>query len=253
MKIGGLKDLAGNKTVFITGASRGIGRAIARAFARNGYNVAVNCVKNVEMLEILVKELEENGVKALAVPCDVRDYELVKRAFEKTEALLGPVDVLVNNAGTSHIGLFNLMEPREWWELIDVNIIGILNASQIALTGMLSRQRGVIINISSVWGNSGASCEAVYSMTKGAVNAFTRALAKESAPNGVRVNAIACGLIDTDMNAFLSRAELDKLRESIPMGRIGTPEDAAQLAMFLASPEAEYITGQIIGLDGGWI
>jgi 3-oxoacyl-[acyl-carrier protein] reductase len=215
--------------------------------------VALNCLERLDLLDETARAAEAAGAVAIKTPCDVSDYNAVKAAVDAAVAEFGRIDVLVNNAGAAHIGPFNLMEPGEWRRLIDVNINGTLNASRLVLPGMLARREGCIINVSSIWGLTGASCEAVYSMTKGAVNAFTKALAKETAPNGVRVNAIACGVIDTEMNAFLSPAERDELVANIPASRMGRPEEAAELALFLASGNAAYLTGQIIVLDGGMI
>jgi len=239
-----------NKTIFITGSSRGIGKAIAHEFCHMGFNVAINGV-NPERLETTRKELLKIIPNILAIQGDMSVYANAQAAFKQIEQTFGRVDVLVNNAAIAHVGLFTDMAPAEWNRLIDVNINAMLNCSHLALPSMITRKCGCIINISSIWGERGASCEAVYSLTKGAVNAFTKAIAKEVVPSGVRVNAIACGVIDTDMNAFLSSEEKAMLVDEIPMSRLGTPTEIADVAVFLASDKASYITGQIIGVNGG--
>ena len=238
------------KTIFITGSSRGIGKAIAKSFCHFGYNVTINGV-NTNRLELTRQQFAEITPNVLAVQGDMSVYANARAAFQQIEQHFGSVDVLVNNAAIAHIGLFTEMTTAEWNRVIDVNINSMLNCSHLALPKMVSRKSGCIINISSMWGERGASCEAVYSLTKGAVNGFTKAIAKEVAPSSVRVNAIACGVIDTDMNAFLSPNEKAMLVDEIPMSRLGTPAEIADVAAFLASEKASYITGQIIGVDGG--
>lgn len=242
-----------DKTVFVTGGSRGIGKAIALAFGAAGYNVLINCYENTDLANGVVNEIKKQGGSAAALRCDVSDYVSLEKNLSLISPIFDGVDVLVNNAGITYNGLFNLMEPEAWRRLIDVNICGVLNTTKLVLPAMLTKRSGVIINISSIWGETGASCETVYSMTKGAVNTFTKALAKETAPNGVRVNAIACGVIDTTMNSHLSTEEYETLIDRIPMNRAGTPGDVAKLALFLASDDAAYLTGQVITLDGGFI
>jgi len=239
------------KAVFITGASRGIGRACALHFAGCGYNLVISCERNVSKLNEVAAEAAAKGVSVLPLVFDVSDYAATKAAVEAATARVGQISVLINNAGVSHVGLFNEMRPEEWQRVIGVNIGGVLNLTRQVLPQMIAEKNGIIINMSSIWGRVGASCEAVYSMTKGAVNAFTRALAKECAPNAVRVNAIACGLIDTDMNGCFTDEEIADFTDKIPMGRAGTPQEVAEFALFLASDEAAYVTGQVITLDGG--
>ena len=240
------------KTVLVTGSSRGIGRAIALAFGRAGYNVALNASKSAAQLEETKSLLESEAIPVLAVLADVSDYEGCKLLFAKIEETFGMVDVLVNNAGISHIGLFTDMTPAEWNHVLDVNLGSVLNCTHLAVPAMVSEKDGVILNISSMWGEVGASCEAVYSASKGGINAFTQALAKELAPSNIQVNAVACGAIDTEMNAFLSEADRIALTEEIPSGRFGRPEEVAELVLDLAQKHS-YLTGQIIRLDGGWI
>ena len=237
-------------SVFITGSSRGIGRALALHFAALGRDVAINCSSNPAELDEVSKQVQTLGGRALPLFGDISDYNLCKNFFEQIITNFGKIDLLINNAAISHIGFFADMAESQWRRLLDVNLGGVLNCSHLAVPHMLARQKGRIINISSVWGQAGASCEAVYSMTKGGVNAFTKALAKELGGSGIMVNAIACGVIDTNMNNFLDEQEKQALIEQIPLKRLGRPAEVAQAADYLA--RAEYITGQIITLDGGF-
>ena len=236
------------KTVLVTGSSRGIGRAIALAFGRAGYNVALNASKSAAQLEETKSLLESEAIPVLAVLADVSDYEGCKLLFAKIEETFGMVDVLVNNAGISHIGLFTDMTP-----VLDVNLGSVLNCTHLAVPAMVSEKDGVILNISSMWGEVGASCEAVYSASKGGINAFTKAMAKELGPSHIRVNAISCGVIDTEMNACFSEEERQALADEIPLMRFGQPEEVAELAVFLADQKASFLTGKIITLDGGML
>lgn len=241
------------KTAFITGASHGIGKAIACRLASEGCRVALNCKNSGKQLEQLCLDLEEkHGVPALPLVGDIGDYDAVCRMFSCIEKQWGSVDLLVNNAGISYIGLLSEMSAADWKNVLDTNLSSVFYCCKLAVPGMVRRQSGKILNISSVWGETGASCEAAYSAAKGGVNALTRALAKELAPSNIQVNAIACGCIDTRMNACFSREERAKIEEEIPAGRYGRPEEAAQLAWQLLDGNA-YLTGQVIRLDGGWI
>lgn len=240
------------KTVLVTGASRGIGKAIAIKYAKKGYNVIITCVRRREELLKTQLEIEDLNVDCLAWMGDAGDYESCEELFTKIKKQFGSLDVLVNNAGISYIGLLQDMKPEEWDHIIRTNLTSVFNCCRLAIPMMVPRKQGKIINISSVWGNCGASCEVAYSATKGGVNAFTKALAKELAPSNIQVNAIACGAIDTEMNHFLHREELISLLEEIPAGRMGKAEEVADLAYHLGYKES-YLTGQIIGLDGGWI
>lgn len=243
--------MLGNKTVFVTGSSRGIGKAIAALFAVEGYNVAIMCRTSKRELEETEKELKVYTPNVIALMGDLSEYKTARNAVTEIERKFGCIDVLVNNAGISYVGLFNTMRPEEWKRVIDTNLNSVINCTHAVIQNMIRVHRGNIINISSMWGELGASCEAVYSATKGAVNSFTKAMAKELAPSNIRVNAISCGVIDTKMNAFLSPAEKMALKEEIPLGRFGNAEEVAKLALYLAEKDSGYITGQIINIDGG--
>lgn len=240
------------KTVLVTGSSRGIGRAAAIKFAESGYRVVINCVSSVDQMMEVKKEIEDLGAPCLAVQADVGIPEDCLRLFQEIENTFGNVDILVNNAGVSKIGLLQDLDFLQWDQLIRTNLSSVFHCCKLAIPGMVRKRAGTIINISSVWGVCGASCEAAYSASKGGVNALTRALAKELAPSNIQVNAIACGAIDTEMNRFLSQEDRNELTEEIPAGRMGRPEEAAALALQL-SEASGYLTGQIIQLDGGWI
>lgn len=240
------------KTVLVTGSSRGIGRAIAIKFAKSGCNLVINCSSSQDQLFELKKEIEYLGAHCLAIQADVGNQEDCLQLFDEIHGTFGGVDVLVNNAGISRTGLLQDMDIAQWDRLLRTNLTSVFLCCKLAIPEMVKKQSGKIINISSVWGVCGASCEAAYSASKGGVNALTRALAKELAPSHIQVNAIACGAIDTKMNSFLSPEETNCLLEEIPAGRMGAPEEAAELAFQLAGAP-DYLTGQIIQLDGGWI
>ena len=240
------------KTVLVTGASRGIGKAIAMKYAAKGYNVVITCVRRKEELLKTQLEVEALGDECLAWVGDAGDYASCEELFEKIKERFGSLDVLVNNAGISYIGLLQDMKPEEWEHIVRTNLTSVFNCCRLAIPMMVSRKQGKIINISSVWGNCGASCEVAYSATKGGINAFTKALAKELAPSNIQVNAIACGCIDTAMNAQLDTTERIALETEIPAGRFGTPQEVADFVIQLVNSPA-YVTGQIIGLDGGFI
>lgn len=241
-----------NPIVLITGASRGIGKAITIRFAKEGCSLIINCSKSTDALMALKKELSETyHIPILASVGNVGDFAYVQKLFQEIEEEFGGVDIVVNNAGISHIGLLSDMTPEEWQYLLNVNLSSAFYTSKLAIPYMLSKQQGKIINISSVWGNVGASCEVAYSASKGGLNSFTKALAKELAPSNIQVNAIACGCIDTEMNQCFSEEERQDLMDEIPMGRFGTPKEVADFVYTLAN-EHNYLTGQIITLDGGW-
>ena len=239
------------KTVLVTGASRGIGKAIAVKFAKKNYNVAINCVRSQERLMQTKKEIESYQVPCLALMGDMGDLTQCEKLFEQIKKQFGGLDVLVNNAGISYIGLLQDMKSEDWDRIVRTNLTSVFNLSKLAIPDMVARKYGKIINISSVWGNAGAACEVAYSATKGGINAFTKALAKELAPSNIQVNAVACGAIDTEMNQFLEEDELIGLIEEIPAGRLGNAEEVADLVYHLGYKNS-YLTGQVIGLDGGW-
>lgn len=240
------------KTVLVTGASRGIGKAIAVKFAKKGYGVAINCVNSRERLMQAKKEIEGYQVPCLAYVGDMGKMEDCEELFEQIRKQFGSLDVLVNNAGISYIGLLQDMTPADWDRIIRTNLTSVFNCCKLAIPGMVARKQGKIVNISSVWGVTGASCEAAYSAAKGGINAFTKALAKELAPSNIQVNAVACGAIDTEMNQWMEESELISLVEDIPAGRLGRAEEVADLVYHLGYKNS-YLTGQVIGLDGGWI
>lgn len=238
-----------NKTALITGASRGIGSGIAKIFAENGYHLILTCHRR----EDLLLELKEDLVNTYGISCstfigDLSNATVIDKLFSTITSL----DVLVNNAGISYIGLLSDMSLPEWHQVMDTNLTSAFLCSQHALSYMLPQKSGKIINISSAWGTVGASMEVAYSTSKAGLHGFTKALAKELAPSNIQVNAIACGVIDTDMNHCFSSEELNALIDEIPANRLGTPLEVGKLAFQLATGN-EYLTGQIIGLDGGWI
>lgn len=239
------------KTVLVTGASRGIGKAIAVKFAKKGYQVAVSCIHSEERLMQTKREIESFQVPCLAYVGDMGDPEHCQKLFDQIKKQFGALDVLVNNAGISYIGLLQDMTSADWDRIIRTNLTSVFHCCRLAIPGMVARQSGRIVNISSIWGVTGASCEVAYSATKGGINAFTRALAKELAPSNIQVNAVACGAIDTEMNRWMEEDELLRLTEEIPAGRLGRADEVADLVYHLGY-KSNYLTGQIIGLDGGW-
>ncbi len=242
-------DLKG-KTVLITGSSRGIGKAIAYAFAKKGCNLVLNASVSSDELLKTQEELKSMGYYSYSYLADVSDYSQCADMFNTVATIYGGVDILINNAGISYLGLFTDMKPENWNRIIDVNFKSVLNCCHLAIPKMVNHKSGIIINISSIWGDRGASCEAVYSATKGAVNSFTKAMAKELGPSGIRVNAISCGVIDTKMNQCFTSEERDVLAGEISLMRFGTPEEIANLAVFLAGNNSSFINGQVITSDG---
>lgn len=240
------------KTVLVTGSSRGIGKAIAIKYAREGYNVVINCASREELLQKTREEIEAFQVPCLSFVGDVGKYEVVVKLFAQIKQTFGGIDILVNNAGIADIRLFTDIKPEDWNRIITTNLASVFNCCSLAVPAMVHKKCGKIINISSVWGNVGASCEVAYSASKGGVNAFTKALAKELAPSNIQVNAVACGVIDTEMNQILDEEEMQELIEEIPANRLGRVEEVAEL-VYQLSQKNEYLTGQIITIDGGWI
>ena len=238
-----------SKTVFITGSSRGIGSAAAKVFYENGYNVVIN-YNNSEKEAI---ELSKKLPGSLIVKGDVSKEKDVCEMIERAISHFGKIDVLINNAGVSLVNLLEDTTLKDWEKLFSVNVTGTFLASKYAAKHMISNHYGKIINISSIWGISGASCESCYSASKGAVIAFTKALAKELGPSGITVNCVAPGFIDTDMNSNVSPEDTEAFKDATPLGRIGKAEEVAKTLLFLASEGADFITGQILGCDGGVI
>jgi 3-oxoacyl-[acyl-carrier protein] reductase len=241
------------QTVLITGASRGIGAAIARRFSSIGMNVVIHYLQSHEAANETARSCMSHGSKVLTVTADLRSKEQIERMQEKLEHHGLIPDILVNNAGISHYGLLSDVTEEQWDEVIDINLKGTFLMSQHFMKPMIARKYGRIINVSSIWGISGASCEVAYSTAKGGLNAFTKALAKELAPSGVTVNAVAPGAVDTQMLSGFNDQEKAALENDIPVGRFAQPDEIASLVYFLALPESGYITGQIISPNGGWL
>ncbi|MBO7186767.1 MAG: SDR family oxidoreductase [Clostridia bacterium] len=241
------------KTVLISGASRGIGRATAKLFASKGFNVVINYNNSEKEALILENEIRLLGVKTLAIKANVANLIEVENMFKIIKENFGGVDILVNNAGVSKFSLAQDLTETEFDKIFGVNMKSVYLLTKYALDFMISKKSGAIINISSMWGERGASCESAYSASKSAIIGYTKSLAKELGLSGIRVNAVLPGVIDTDMNACFSKEELDDLADSCSLKRIGKPEEVAELIYFLASEKSSYITGQAIAIDGGFI
>lgn len=242
-----------SKNVFITGASRGIGRSTAILFAEKGWQVFLNCRNSIADLTRVQEYITEHyGTPCRILPGDVGDPAQVDRIFTEISRCCGALDLLVNNAGIAHIGLLMDMTNEEWDRVIRTNLSSVFYCCRAAIPSMVARHSGRIINVSSMWGSAGASCEAAYSASKSGVNGLTRALAKELAPSNIQVNAASFGVIDTDMNRQLSPEERAALAEEIPMGRFGSAEEAARIIYNIATAPS-YMTGQIIRMDGGYL
>ncbi len=239
------------KTAVVTGGARGIGRAVVSMLAKNGCHVAFNYLKSKDEALALEKEVQALGVRCKASSVDVKDFEAVKKWVENIRIEFGSLDILVNNAGIIMDKAFMLMNPEEWHGVIDVNLHGVFNAARACIVTFLKQKSGEIINISSVSGVIGLPRQVNYSASKGGVDAMTKALAKEVAAYGVRVNSIAPGYIETDILSGISEENRKKIEAIIPLGRIGKPEEIAQCVEFLLSKESTYITGQVIQVDGG--
>lgn len=241
------------RSALVTGASRGIGRAIAAALAREGWAVCVNYLERRDAAGELVRELRAQGQAAISFQADVADGRAVEEMVRAASETLGPVELLVNNAGISHQGLFQDLDDRAWDRLLAVNLTGPRNAVRAVLPHMLSEKRGYIVNISSIWGLRGGSCETAYAVTKAGIVGLTRSLALELAPSGIRVNCVAPGCVETDMVRCLGEETRAQLAEETPLGRLGRPEEIAEAVAFLASEKAGFITGQVLTADGGFI
>lgn len=242
-----------DKTAFVTGGSRGIGRAVVRRLAAEGYAVGINYLHSREQAEALAAELREQGVGALAVRADVADREAVTDAVRRVEEAFGPVTALVNNAGIAQNDLFQDTPEELWRRMFAVHADGAFHTIQAVLPHMLHEKAGGIVNISSIWGLRGASCEVAYAASKAAVIGLTRSLAMELAPSHIRVNCVAPGVIATDMVKGLGEETMASLVDQTPAGRLGSPEDVARAVAFLLREDADFITGQVLTVDGGFI
>lgn len=241
------------KTVFITGASRGIGAETARRFAKEGYAVAVNYCRSEDKANALVAEIAENGGEAFAVKGDVAAEADVFRMADAVRARGNTVDVLIHNAGIANQGLFTDLPNEEWKRMMGVHLDGAYYVSRAFVPDMIRRHAGCVLFVSSMWGQTGASCEAAYSAAKAGLIGLSKALAKEWGPSGIRVNCVAPGVIDTDMCAGFNEETKTALRDETPLGRLGTPKEVADALFYLASDNASFITGQVLGVNGGFL
>lgn len=241
------------KTALVTGGSGGIGYEVCKALAEDGWQVAVCYKSGRAAAEALVTELKGQGLCAEAFHCDIGDRESIERCISEVRDSFGMVTLLVNNAGTADIELFTDMTDEKLCEMLEINLLGAMRMSRGVLSDMIREHTGNIINITSVWGEKGASCEVAYSAAKAGLIGFTKALAREVAISGIRVNCISCGMIDTKMNGELTEEDVRAIVDDIPAGRIGLPRDVANAVRFLSSEGADYIHGQVIRVDGCWI
>lgn len=241
------------KTVIITGASKGIGAATAILFARKGYNVVINYNNSFESANLLTRSLSSQGFSVMSFKANVANKLETELLIKEAMYKFGTVDVLVNNAGIAYQGLIDKTDEFDSDRIFDINLKGVYNCCRAAVPEMVAQKSGKIINISSMWGQVGASCEVAYSAAKAGVIGLTKALAKELAPSGITVNAIAPGLIETGMNANIDVESLNAFVEDIPLGRMGSADEIAAAIFFLASSDADYITGQVLGINGGYV
>lgn len=241
------------QNVLITGASKGIGKATAIAFAKAGYNVIINYNNSIVEALVLEKELKDSRFSATTYRADVSNFDEVAKMINFCEEKYDHIDVLVNNAGIAQQKLFTDLAKEDWQNMMAVDLDGVFNTCRLVLPKMISRHNGKIVNISSIWGLCGASCEVAYSAAKAGVIGLTKALAKEVGPSNITVNAVAPGCIDTKMNSNLSDETKMELCDETPLCRFGSPEDIANTVLFLASPSADFITGQVISPNGGFV
>ena len=237
----------------VTGGSRGIGAAVVRLLAREGWQVAVGCCQNLPRAQALCGELAEEGLEAVPFQGDVASVKEMETLVQAVLDRWGQIDLLVNNAGIAQQKLFTDVTEEEWDRIFAVNVKGLYTCCRAVVPHLGRRHAGSIINVSSIWGEVGASCEVPYSASKAAVIGFTKALAKELGPSGIRVNCVSPGVIATEMNAALDPETLDALREETPLGTIGTPEDAARAILWLAGEDSAFVTGQVLGVNGGFV
>ncbi len=238
-------------TAIVTGGAKGIGRAIVKEMAKKGINVVINYNTSKEQAKKLQRELTDNGYKVEIYKADVSKREEVKELIEFAKKQFGDIDILVNNAGIDHFKLFTEITDDDWSNVIQTNLTSVFYTTQEAVKNMLKNKKGCIINISSIWGITGASCEVAYSVSKAGIDGLTKSLAKELGPSNIRVNSVAPGIILTDMNRNLTNEEIEEVDSQIPMGRFGTPEEIAKCVSWLI--EDTYTTGQIISPNGGWV
>lgn len=245
-------DMNTNEIVLVTGSSRGIGKSIARAFAKKGCKVVLNSGHNEALLQATYEEFHKENLTVTYYFGDISNMDVANALFEHTKETFGDYPtIVINNAGISYVGLFTDTTPKLWNKIMTINLNSAYNCCYLATPHMISRHQGTIINITSIWGNVGASCEVAYSTSKAAINGLTKALAKELGPSNVRVNAIACGWIDTAMTSCYTPEEKEAFVEEIPLCRTGQTEDIAKACLYLASDAASYVTGQILTVDGG--
>ncbi len=239
--------------LLISGGTKGIGAATVRKFVDNGFNATVLYSSDDKAKEALLSDLNDHSGNLLFIKADVSDPNAVKDAVAKAVLTFGEIDVLVSNAGISYVGLSDTFDYSDYRKIMDINFGGFFNLVHEIIPSMISKKNGNIIAVSSMWGQEGASCEALYSATKGAVDSYVRSLSKELGPSGIRVNAVSPGVIKTDMLNCFSEEDLMGLEEETSLGRIGNPSEVADLIYYLASDQSSFITGQIVGINGGFV
>lgn len=244
------RNIISNKIVLVTGGSRGIGAGIVKLLVENGYKVILNYNKSEKCAQEIKKQLQEQNIEIDVIKADVTNKDEINYMIKNIIDKYGRIDVLINNAGIAQEKVFLDISDEEWQKMLDANLNSVYYCTKMVLPHMLNRKEGCIINISSIWGVTGGSCEVAYSTTKAAINGFTKALAKEMGPSNIRVNCIAPGIINTDMNKNLSKEDIEQIKEEIPLNKIGNARDIAKCAKWLI--EDSYTTGQIINVNGGW-